>query len=377
MNLKKIDTKVLEEALKDDEWIVVDARDSSTFMGWRLGGEKKRGHIPGAVDFSADWLRFPCADTVMAKQRREARLEQKIVSKKIDKDKKIILYDTTGEDVPIVAAFFNNRGCEELYYYNFGDWEKDTIWSPHYEYIVPAEWVKAVIDGENPEFYDGGPYKIFDVSETDEPSQEFIDAHIPGAVHISCNEFQKSPEWRTVTDEELEVFARNNGITVDTTVILYGTGYPAASHILATVLQYMGVKHVHCLNGSSVTWQMKGYQTESGYSPKIPVESFGASIPLRGRDIVKLPEAKRITEGKSEDQLVDMRFWRQYIGATSGYPYVEKAGRLPNTIWCCDKYWYMNPDQTVGNSEEIIEHWKSCGIDLEKRIVFFCGAGGW
>ena len=39
--------------------------------------------------------------------------------------------------------------------------------------------------------------------------------------------------------------------------------------------------------------------------------------------------------------------------------------------------WYLNPDETIGNSEEMINHWKECGVDLGERIVFFCGSGAW
>lgn len=377
IELRAVDTEAVCAALKSEEWKVVDTRDSNTFIGWCLGGEKKRGHIPGATDYAAEWICFPYFNPWITKEEQAARFEQKLKDKEITPDKNIILYDINGEDAYIVAAFLRNRGFEKMFYYNFSDWTGETMWAPHFENVVPVQWVKDIIDGKKPEFYDGGPYKIFDVSETDEPYEEFVEAHIPGSVHISVNEFQKSPEWCTVSDEELEVFACNNGITVDTTVILYAIGYTGAIHVLASVLQYMGVKHVHCINGSSYQWLYQGYETEEGNPPKQRVESFGARIPQNPQEIVKIEEARLMTEGKTEDQLIDMRLWEQYIGATSGYPYVEKAGRLKNTIWCSDKDYYLNPDETIGNPEEMLKHWESCGVDLKKRAVFFCGAGAW
>ena len=139
----------------------------------------------------------------------------------------------------------------------------------------------------------------------------------------------------------------------------------------------MGVKHVHCINGSSYHWLNMGYETECGNNPKQKVESFGAAIPQNPREIVKIEEAKLLASGNGKDQLIDMRSWEQYIGKTSGYSYVEKAGRIPNTLWCAKEHWYLNPDETMGNPEEMLNHWKQCGIDLQKRSVFFCGAGAW
>ena len=39
--------------------MVIDTRDPDTFNGWCLGGEKVKGHIAGATDYSAQWIRFP------------------------------------------------------------------------------------------------------------------------------------------------------------------------------------------------------------------------------------------------------------------------------------------------------------------------------
>ena len=112
--------------------------------------------------------------------------------------------------------------------------------------------------------------------------------------------------------------------------------------------------------------------------PKPSSSTSERSARLRGwRCLESIEEAKLLASGNGKDQLIDMRSWEQYIGKTSGYSYVEKAGRIPNTLWCAKEHWYLNPDETMGNPEEMLNHWKQCGIDLQKRSVFFCGAGAW
>ena len=375
--LQQVDTELVRYALQDASWMVIDTRNPDTFNGWCLGGEKVKGHIAGATDYSAQWIRFPYINPWTTEEEYRSRFEDALKYRDITPNKKIILYDTNENDAYVVADFLRKKGFQNLYYYNFSEWSEETKWLPDYEMFVPVQWVKDVIDGKKVEFYDGGPYKIFEVSETDEPYPEFFEGHIPGSVHVSVNEFQTAPEWCTNSDEKLEKFACNNGITVDTTVIIYALGYTGASHVLAAVLRYMGVKHVHCINGSSYHWQYHGYEMEKRDNPKQRVESFGTKIPGRPKEIVKIDEVKKMLQGKVPGQLVDMRSWEQYTGQTSGYSHVEKAGRIPGTKWCCRKNWYLNPDETIGNSEEMINHWKECGVDLGERIVFFCGSGAW
>lgn len=374
--IEEVDEKTVCEALEKKNWKVIDTRDSNTFIGWRLNGEEKRGHIPGATDYAAEWIQFPFTNPWVKEEEQKKRFEQKLIDKGITKDKSLILYDYTGEDAPVIAEFLKKRGYDKLYYFNFHNWTRKTIWPPNYKKMVPVQWVKDVMDGKCPETYSGGDYRIFDVAETDDPYPEFVERHIPGSAHISVNEFQNSESWSTVSDEKLIEFACNNGITVDTTVILYAEGYTGAIHVLACVLEYMGVD-VRCINGSNYQWIWHGYETEAGNPPKVPVKSFGASIPEHPESIVKLEEAREITSKKQKAQMVDMRPWEQYTGQTSGYPYFDKAGRLPNVIWCSEEYYYLNPDETIGNPEEMLEHWKSCGIDLDERIVFYCGSGAW
>ena len=68
----------------------------------------------------------------------------------------------------------------------------------------------------------GKPYKVFEVSWGEE-SEDYKKGHIPGAVHINTDEVEEGPVWNRLSDAELEQFALKNGITTDTTVILYGS----------------------------------------------------------------------------------------------------------------------------------------------------------
>ena len=46
----------LRDRLGDPDLTIVDLRPTAAFNGWRLRGEARGGHIPGAVAFPSAWL---------------------------------------------------------------------------------------------------------------------------------------------------------------------------------------------------------------------------------------------------------------------------------------------------------------------------------
>lgn len=370
--MKEVGKEIIKMALNNENYCVVDTRNSNAYIGWRLEGEEKRGHIKGATDFSANWLKC----NVKNEQNRKERLVEALRRKHISNDKTIILYDVNRNDSRIVENYFRQQGIRNIWYFNFMNWDGETSYAPGYAEMVPVQWVKQVIDGKIPEKFWGGRYVIIEVS-WGKATKDFLDGHIPGSIHVDSEEYEVPPKWIMPSREELEKFVCRTGIDVDTTVIIYAMHGQGAVHKLATVLRYMGVKHVHCMNGDMSTWKEAGYPIEKVVREKNPVKNFGAEIPQNSNEILSIDEIKVILKNPQLGQVVDMRTWDAYIGMDSEYDYVPLAGRIPNTIWCHDKYHYFNIDQTMGNYEEMLEHWERCGINLEGRPIMLCGSGGW
>ena len=113
MGLQNIDKGFVKEKLGQKGWIVLDTRSSSSFIGWRLEGEPNEGHIKGATDFSADWLRAG-----VPLHELEVEIYAKMVARDITADKNIILYDWSGNDAPEVAKYLEKKGIKNLYYYS-------------------------------------------------------------------------------------------------------------------------------------------------------------------------------------------------------------------------------------------------------------------
>lgn len=370
--MKNITEDVVKMALADPEWVVVDARPSGEFAGWALTCPVE-GHIPGSTDFSADWLRYPDA----GKPSYLAHMRDLLDSKGIRSANNIILCDHNGRDAEMVSAFFHAEGIEAGFYFRLDDWTGGFVTYPGFKRSVPIQWVMELISGGSPKYFRGGKYQILEVS-WGKPTKEFIEHHIPGSTHVDTEEYEMGDEWIRPSDEELERFARRNGITADSTVICYCTKGEGAIYKLASMLEFMGVECVLTMNGSLQNWIMAGYPTESGLPEPTPVESFGRTIPARPWVYVDMEGMKKVIEpGNTRDEGIDVRTWGAYIGVDTEYSYVPIAGRIPNTKWCFNKYHYMSPNDTMGNAEEVVAYWQKCGVDLGKHNVFFCGSGAW
>ncbi len=370
--VRTIKTEDLKENLGKEDWVVVDTRSNDAFNGWPLDGVERGGHIKGAVDFAANWLNAEV-------DKKDEKLKKLLKSKGITADKNVVLYDANGKDAQSVSAYLKNAGYKNIYQYDVKEWaaNKDLPVEsyPKYEMLVPVSWVNDFIKDKN----NGKPYKIFEVSWGDE-AKEYKAGHIPGAVHINTDDIEEGPVWNRLKDKELEKFALKNGITKDTTVVLYG-GDSMPAFRAAVILKYMGVEDVRVVNGGYAAWKNAGYQAEKKIREKKSVASFGTTVPANPNYIIDLPEAKEILADKNGSILVDIRSWDEFTGKISGYDYIKATGRPAGSVWghagsdSSNLEDFRNIDNTMRNGSEILAMWEKDGITPDKKLSFYCGTG--
>lgn len=368
-----ISTKELSERLGDVEVVVVDVRSEAEYNGWKIEGEVRGGHIKGAVDFPIEWI----------KDFKEADLKASLELNGITPDKTVVLYDTKGNKTPEMAEVLKGLGYENILIYEAGlsEWAADENLPmdslANYEKLVHPAWVNALINGKNPETYPGKGYKIFEVS-WGEP-KEYNQGHIPGATHLDTNEIEEEPLWNRKSDKDIEAMLLANGVTYDTTVIVYGSDSTAAARA-ASIMMYAGVEDVRLLNGGFQAWTSAGYEVETEAHTPVAVESFGVAVPAHPEYIVDTEEAKAILADEKAE-LVSIRSWAEYIGETSGYSYIEPKGRIAGAVWGhagSDPYhmeYFRNANGTMCNYHEIAANWEEWGITPDKKASFFCGTG--
>ncbi|HEY8847023.1 MAG TPA: rhodanese-like domain-containing protein [Candidatus Limnocylindrales bacterium] len=383
-----IDILELSARLDDPQLTIVDVRPLSAYNGWRLQGEVRGGHIPGAVAFPVAWL-----DSV-----DQPEIDRLLAGKQILAGREIAVYGHDLADASQFAAALDGLGIRaRVYEDGFAAWAGDpgrpVDKLPRHDRLVHIEWLGQVLSGGRPEAAPEGKFVLFHVNFG--VPEEYEEGHIPGALYLDTNWLEDPTDWNRRSPEAIEQAVRGLGITSDTTVVLYGRDtvgdanekWPGrrAGQIAATralmMLRYAGVDDVRLLDGGYDWWVRAGYPVETTLREPSPVASFGVTVPLRPEVIVDIDEAKQILADPAGAALVSVRTWREHIGNVSGYNYIGPAGRIAGDVWgnCgSDAYHmqhYRNVDNTMRAYPEIAANWDEAGITADKWVAFYCGTG--
>ena len=280
------------------------------------------------------------------------------------------------------------------------DVEDDTL-TTHHEALVSADWVKDLIDGNNPETYPGNGYVIVftswwprwetnEISTTGEGTPFATEGHIPGAIFLDTysvetgptSEYEgyESPSHSSVKDlSVLQAFFASMGITMDKTVIVYANddiSMMTAGRI-AWALLYAGVDDVRILNGGYQAWTEAGYSVETGPASWTPVDSFGESSG-HPEYIATNEDVQDVVDGTDPDSIVvDDREWTEFTGESNSYYWwFEEYGRIPTAEWIGDWVDVVSQDhQYFIPFDQAQYNWTRKGFTSHKKMYFYCGGG--
>jgi rhodanese-related sulfurtransferase len=171
-----VSTADLGERLGDPSLVVVDVRSIAAYNGWRLQGEARGGHVPGAVAFPRTWLsRF--ADADIARVLRE---------KGVTPNRTIVVYGDGADDAGDLVPRLGRLGYEDVWVYDAGfrAWAADGRLPierlPNYDKLVHPAWLRRLTEGERPEAYRANDYLLFHVNFG--APEEYEESHLPGAL---------------------------------------------------------------------------------------------------------------------------------------------------------------------------------------------------
>ncbi|MGL5007014.1 MAG: rhodanese-like domain-containing protein [Plesiomonas sp.] len=347
---------------------LIDTRPSANYNGWPESKSKISGHEPNALNLAAVWL--PDLDNL--------QLRKLLAQKKLIAEKPIALYGSEAE-IKQVQQRLMALGFHSIYRLTdaLTDVNRLSV-LPRYTKLVPANWLADLISGKPVVHAPEKNWKVIAV-EWGMP-KAYLLGHIPNSGYIDTNSLESKPLWNKVDNIALNKLLLEQGITVDTPVILYGRETMAAARA-ANILMYVGVKDVRLLDGGWSAWKKADYPTELGFpTSTIPAKNFGATIPVHPEYLTSLAQAKEMLQQKNTS-LVSIRSWPEFIGETSGYSYINAKGDIPGAKWggggsdASHVEDLHNPDGTMRTASELQTMWKSWNIQPTDKIAFYCGTG--
>ena len=375
-NVAGLDEGTLKAILKGKEYVIVDTRSDEEYNGWVIDENIPQGHIKGAVSFSQSWLEGLSNDD-----------QQKLLDETgITKDKKVLIYSNYGGESASLVEKLTGLGYEEVLNVSIKEISENpnlsaTVEFEHmknYQMFVYPQWLKDLVDGKNPDAYDGREYIIIDTNY--KTFEEYKKGHIPTAIYADTCEVECPPLWNLVSPETFKAFFKKTGITKDTLVILT-SDEPMASGRLAAAFMYAGVEDVRILNGGNQAWRQAGLEMETGENNWEEGEDFGAEIPVHPEYNIDMEAAREILADPN-GRLVAVVCWDEYTGENNGgYSYFDEKGRIPGSVFGyggVDAYHsedFLDSDWTMRSYTEMEKIWAEWDIKPENRSAFFCATG--
>ena len=94
-----------------------------------------------------------------------------------------------------------------------------------------------------------------------------------------------------------------------------------------------------------------------------------------------MADAKDRLANDANFKLVSIRAEEEWLGKTSGYDYIPKAGEPEGAVWgkgaesATDVADFTNEDGTVKELDGLKEVWADCDFTLDNHLSFYCGTG--
>ncbi len=370
----------------DDNLSIVDPRSDEEYIGWKLHGEKRGGHIRTAVNFSPLWA-YEKNGTV----KNADVLRTLLFQKGLTPEKKFLVYsnlDARGTDMYFLLRLMGYQNVAHLGF-SYNVWAETArlpvSGAPNYQALVSPQWVNQLITTGKAPTYNNKKFVVLEASwgTLENAAKEYKISHIPGAIHFDTDTFEDEKNyWDLFAFDELAARFAKEGIDKETTVVVYShEPSPIAASISFWALKYAGVD-VRLLNGNFERWVSLGLPVETKINHPSPVAAFGLSKPANPQYTVSTEQAKEIL-ANPDGRMVSIRSWPEYTGEVSRHAYIKAKGEIDGSYWGragfgenkSDLSFYTDLDGSYRSYTEVEKMWLDLDIRPNNQVAFYCGTG--
>ena len=237
--------------------------------------------------------------------------------------------------------------------------------------LVSTDWLSACLDDPKIKIIDAS-YKLPGVLPL--PSDDFLHAHIPGAVFFDVSTIADLNDPRPHMYPDAEQFAKDVsmlGISSEDTVVAYDSGAWVAAPRVWWMFLSFGHAKVKVLDGGLQKWLSEGRATHSGKVTPKP-KKFQAKLDSR---FVRNKQQLLGNLETQAEQLVDARPRPRFEGTVAEPWPGRRAGHIPGSRNVPYAELFDAKTGAMKPLEDLRRAFKGAGVDIEKPIVTTCGSG--
>lgn len=238
--------------------------------------------------------------------------------------------------------------------------------------LVSTDWLAGHLDDPKVRIIDAS-YKMPGVLPL--PSEDYLTAHIPGAVFFDVNAISDQADPRPHMYPSAEQFARDVaalGISSGDTVVAYDAGGWVAAPRAWWMFLSFGHRDVKVLDGGLKKWLGERRPTQSGKVSPRGSGQFQASLDPR------FVRSKAQLLGNLEthaEQLVDARPRPRFEGSVVEPWPGRRPGHIPGSRNVPYSELFDPATGAMKSLEDLRHAFATAGVDMTRPIVTTCGSG--
>lgn len=230
--------------------------------------------------------------------------------------------------------------------------------------LVSTEWVQENLSNNKVVFV-----------EVDEDTTLYEKGHIDGAITFHWREDLQDGLIRDlISKEKFEALLSKNGISNDSTVVLYGGNNNWFATYAFWYFKIYGHQDVRLIDGGRKLWELKGLPLFT----EVPTPAATRYV-AKERDNSIRAFRDQVIASIGIKNIVDVRSPAEFSGELAAPAHLPQEGgqikgHIPgakNIPWSKA----ANEDGTFRSNEELSELYKAAGVDFAKETIAYCRIG--